>query len=224
MKVVDFHKDIFLSLSDISDGNMKNPKLENWTNKEILLNREKFLEKSKIDPNNTALIAVNYSKENFKKYYYINSSGKFTINHEVKDIPSSDGLATMSPMLGIFLPLADCLGAVMYDETLKILMMVHAGRHNLEQDGLFDAVEFLKKYGAEPKNIKAWLSPSAGEDNYPLKKMGNKSLVQVAKEQLNKAGVNNISSTDYDTTTDDNYYSHSQGDVDKRFAILAYKK
>ncbi|MDL2328044.1 laccase domain-containing protein, partial [Ruminococcaceae bacterium OttesenSCG-928-A11] len=190
--------------------------------KEILQNREKFLKQASIDLNNTALIAVDYSTDNFSKYFYMNSSGKFTINNDVNNIPSSDGLTTMSPHLGIFLPLADCLGVVLYDDIQKILMVVHAGRHNLKENGLIKAVEFMKKYGAKCTQIKAWLSPSAGEDNYPLYDFDNKSLEKVAREQLNSVGVNNIISADIDTTKDNNYYSHSQGDSDKRHAILAY--
>lgn len=86
------------------------------------------------------------------------------------------------------------------------------------------SIDFLKKYGTDPKNLKAWFSPSAGPRKYPLCDFNNKSLREVAKEQLNNCGVNNIMHNDTDTTTSQEYYSHSQGDHDKRHAILVYIK
>lgn len=224
MRVIDFHPEVFVAVSERSDGNMKNPRRIDWIDEKVVINRESFLQRSKISTKETALIAVDYSRDNFTKYYYINASGKFTVDHERSTIPSSDGLATMTSRLGIILPLADCLGVVLFDLEKKLLMTVHAGRHNLEQNGLAEAIKFMTKYGSDPNRIQVWLSPSAGAKNYPLHKFNSKSLKQVAREQLKDAGVKDVTSDEVDTTVDENYFSHSQGDREKRHAILAYIK
>jgi hypothetical protein len=52
--------------------------------------------------------------------------------------------------------------------------------------------------------------------------MGGMSLQEAAVEQLMRAGVvkENIQGTNIDTTVDDGYFSHSQGDKQERFAIV----
>ena len=146
------------------------------------------------------------------------------LNLPIKNISASDGLATRTPGVGVFLPLADCPGVVIYDPHQRILMVVHAGRHNLEQDGLVKAVEFLTGLGSQPRDLTAWISPTAGAENYPVEAFGGQGLLQIATNQLAKAGVSKIAYDETDTTTSEKYYSHSQGDHDKRFAIVAYIK
>jgi len=71
--------------------------------------------------------------------------------------------------------------------------------------------------------LRIWLSPAAGAKNYPLYKFANQSLREVNISQFVAASVRaeNIGGDDIDTTTDENYFSHSQGDRDQRFAIVA---
>jgi copper oxidase (laccase) domain-containing protein len=74
--------------------------------------------------------------------------------------------------------------------------------------------------------LKVWLSPSAGAENYPVYSFKGKSLTEIAVKQLQGSGVlvDNIVIEPVDTTTDKNYFSHSQGDKTQRFAILTYIK
>jgi len=222
MRTVKFNEGVVITISDVNDGNMKDPSLPNWADGKIERNREEFLQKSGIPIENVVLIKADYSDDNFCRYNYIINTDKRRLGSPVADIRPSDGLVTKTPNIGIFLPLADCLGVVFYDEKHRILMVVHSGRHNLEQEGLKKAVEFLGNYGSKAADLKVWLSPSAGVRNYPLHACEGKSLEQVAWEQLTSTGVTDIMVDDIDVTTDENYYSHSQGDHDKRFAILAY--
>jgi len=224
MKLVNFDSDICITLSDRTDGNMKNPGLDNWVDDEIIDNRRKFFATSGLMVERVALIRTSYPSDDYTQYKIINEPGDYQISLPNDRIERSDGMATTAHGIGLFLPIADCLAVVIWDSVKKCLMVVHAGRHNLEQNGLIKAVEFLKLHGSQPWDMKAWFSPSAGAKNYPVHAFGGKSLVTVAKEQLEKAGVTQIKIDETDTTTSDQYYSHCQGDRDKRFAILAYIK
>jgi copper oxidase (laccase) domain-containing protein len=148
------------------------------------------------------------------------------------DIEVYDALMTTQPGIALFLPLADCVGAILYDPTKKVLMVSHLGRHNIEQQGALKSVEYMKdNAGVEPNNLKVWLSPSAGKENYPLFAFDNKSQQDVVLEQLKEAGVSaaNIETANVDTTTSEDYFSHSQYLKDNskpngRFAIVAMLK
>jgi copper oxidase (laccase) domain-containing protein len=127
------------------------------------------------------------------------------------------------------LPLADCIGAVLYDPDTSVLMVSHLGRHNVEQGGGSKSVQYLvKNHDVNPKNLKVWLSPAAGKTNYPLHAFDNRGLHEIATEQLITAGIvpENIDTSRIDTTTDTTYFSHSEflkghRDTDGRFAVVA---
>lgn len=146
-----------------------------------------------------------------------------------KKIAVSDALMTTQPGIALFLPLADCVGAVLYDPTQKVLMLSHLGRHNIEQNGAYESVKYMQQNAStEPSKVQVWLSPSAGGENYPLHAFDNKSQQEVVIEQLLKAGIisSNIEASTVDTTTDSNYFSHSEFLKDDsqpqgRFAVVA---
>jgi len=142
---------------------------------------------------------------------------------------AADALVVNKINHALFLPLADCIGAVLYVQSKNILMLSHLGRHSLEQFGGSESVNFLiKNFNVEPGDITIWLSPSAGKENYPLTALNDRSLQEVAIEQFISAGVpiDNITKSNIDTTTNNKYYSHSQylkgkRGSDGRFAIIA---
>ena len=207
-------------LSDKSDGNMRSIGDDEA---EVLQNQTKMAEFAKLGIDGVARILSDYDRDDFVRYFNLNSAGGFAIRQGEGGVVN-DGLLTSSSEMGVFLPIADCLAVVLFDSQNNALMMVHSGRHNLEQDGLSDAVKFMvDQIETDPANIKAWLSPSAGQENYPLHQLDNKSLQQVATEQLIASGVldENIIKSEIDTTTDQNYFSHSMGDTISRFAVLA---
>lgn len=140
-----------------------------------------------------------------------------------------DGLVTRQRGRQLVLPLADCVGAVLYDQRQKICMVSHLGRHSTEQRGAYHSVQYLQhQYGSETSDVLVWLSPGAGNGNYPLYAFDNRSLHDVITEQLIESGVprKNIEISSVDTTTDRHYYSQSEftkGNRDKngRFVIYA---
>jgi len=213
-------------ISKVSDGTMKPFDINNQIS--VLETRTKFLQKNGIDPYKTTLVGVKYDTKNYKKYKIIG------------DMERGDGIITKTAIMAdalvvskinhaLFLPLADCIGSVLFIKSRNILMLSHLGRHSLEQFGATESVQYLiKNFNIKPTDISIWLSPSAGKESYPFISFNDHGLQEVAIEQFINAGIpiSNINKSNIDTTTDDNYFSHSQflkgqQDSDGRFAIAA---
>ena len=162
-------------------------------------------------------------RKNFTDFYEIenkNLSEYAIICHE-EQIPISDGLITKCSNVGILLPLADCLGAVVFDEDHRVVGLLHSGRQNIEQYGPKKFIRhFVENFGSNPEKLKVYFSPHAL--NYQIFKFGNQLLSEIAKEQLAEAGVlmKNIIDYKIDTVDNVNLPSHSSGDTTRRFAIV----
>jgi hypothetical protein len=212
---------VWVVLTDRADDNMRDM---GELSDAVAANQERALARAGATPQSAVRVLVKYDRDDFTRYFLTDDTGKLAMTWG-EDGTTNDGiLTTRQNGLAIFLPLADCLGAVLYDSTVGALMMVHAGRHNIEQDGLSRTVEFMtRQVGSQPENITAWFSPSAGAKNYPLYNFDGQSLQDVAIKQLTAAGVSakNITKSNIDTTTNSNYFSYSQGDKSQRFAIVA---
>lgn len=221
--------DVVVGLSSIDDGNMKKENMPVEVAKDVDSNRQKFLSRLGISTDQTVLVRINYDRDDYTRYAVVSSADKGNGILPDRNIDINDALMTTEPNVALFLPLADCVGAVLYEPNKKVLMVSHLGRHNLEQDGAYKSVQYMsEKAAVKPADIKVWLSPSAGKENYPLHAMDNQSQQQVVLEQLKKAGVadQNIDTSNIDTTTNDNYFSHSQYLKDNakpngRYAIVA---
>lgn len=205
MKILDvFGGKVRIAVSDKTDGNMR--VFDEAERDEVLQNQEKFGAALGVDKLMT--VRCSYDREDFARY----------VTDE--NAPESDGIVVARDDVGLILPLADCLGVVLYDARSGRMMLAHAGRHNLEQDGLVKAVQYL---GGNPTDVRVFFSPVAGKENYKIEKLNEMGIAESALEQLVRAGVlaENIEEIGIDTTTDELYYSHSQGDKTKRFAIGA---
>jgi hypothetical protein len=190
--------------------------------------RRRFLINNKLKPCDTTLIKIDYSGDNYKRYLSIDASLKGDgIDRESTFI--CDAVVIKRVNHAVLLPLADCIGAVLYDPTKNIMMVSHLGRHSLEQFGGTESVKYLiSNYNIDPANLDVWLSPSAGKDSYPLFAFDGRSLYEVATEQIVDAGVpiDKIDISPIDSTQDSDYFSHSQflagkQDTDGRFCIVA---
>lgn len=212
-------------ISTVSDGSMKSPD-KNY--KTVLAARQAFLKQHDIAANDTTLVQVTYETDDFCRYVTLTNDDR---GDGITRPPTyaADALVVTQPGHALFLPLADCIGAVIYDETQHILMLSHLGRHNLDQQGGTKCIDYLvEKHGSDPKNLTVWLSPAAGKRSYPLYAFDNRSLHEVAAEQLVVAGITkqNITVSLVDSAADNHYFSHSQfikgnRDSDGRHAVVA---
>lgn len=216
---------LVIATSTVSDGSMKSVD-QNYAS--VFPMRTAFLQKHAIRSEDTTLVQVTYGGDDYCRFSTLTSSNKgdgITRNATIK----ADALVVTEPDHALFLPLADCIGAVIHDSTNNLLMLSHLGRHNLEQYGGTKCIKYLvAKHDVNPKNLSVWLSPAAGKENYPLFAFDNRSLHDVAVEQLIAAGVNpaNITASPVDSSTAPDYFSHSQflkgtRETDGRFAVVA---
>jgi copper oxidase (laccase) domain-containing protein len=215
-----------ICVSTVEDGNMKS--IHDGDINGANESRKKFLIKNSINPQNTTLVQLKYEGDDYRRYFAVNDSYKGDgIVRESTIV--SDALVASVNNHALFLPLADCIGVVLYDPTKNVLMLSHSGRHNLEQLGGVASVNYLvDNFNIDPASLKVWLSPAAGKNAYPLFAFDNRSMHDVAVEQFNNAGVlsKNVEVSPVDSAMDANYYSHSQflkgnRSSDGRFAVVA---
>ncbi len=191
-------------------------------------NRRQFLESEGASLEHSILVQLDYNSDDFCRYDVIDETA--VGEGMTRDGRIADGLATQAKNLALFLPLADCIGVVLYDPEHEALMLTHLGRHNLEQRGGEKSVKFMMaQFATNPSKLEVHFSPSAGKANYPVFRFGGQSLAEVALAQLGAAGVNrsNITLSPIDTTIDERYFSHSEflkGDrpSDGRFAVVTW--
>ncbi len=218
---------LVIGLSSVDDGNMR---FARGDDNETRQNRVAFLEQLDIDPTQSTLVQVSYEDTtDFTRYHIVDDSNQGEgMLAPISDL-HADALVVTRPDHAIFLPLADCLGVVIYDPANQVMMVSHLGRHSIEVNGASGSIQFLvDEFGSIAGDLQIWLSPSVGGDHYPMHAFNNRSLVDVALEQFVSAGVDPgyIETSDIDTAEDDNYFSHSEyvaGNqmTDGRFAIVA---
>lgn len=190
--------------------------------------RTAFLHRQNIDPALTTLVRLTYDTDNYRRYVSLDDSQRGDGIIRPSRI-TSDALIVTAANHALFLPLADCIGAVIHDASRGILMLSHLGRHNLEQHGGEASIRHLvETYGCDPTHLAVWLSPAAGGTEYPLYAFDHRGLHEVAIEQLQRAGIrlSNITASPVNSASDTQYYSHSQflsGNrlTDGRFAVVA---
>lgn len=190
--------------------------------------RRAFLARHGIPIQQTSLVRLVYEGADYCRYKTLTdrNTGDGMIRQSSY---VADAIVVTQPNHALFLPLADCIGAVIHDPTKGILMLTHLGRHNLEQFGGSRSIEYLaSEHNCNPADLTVWLSPAAGKDYYPLFSFDNHSLHDVATEQLIEAGVQpqHITVSSIDSAADPLYYSHSQflkgnRPNDGRFAVVA---
>ena len=215
-----FPANVQVAISSVEDGSMKDG-IDLMTPKAVR-NREAFLTSFSMSPQKAAVFFASFETDDYCVYEDAVSGL----------IPGVDGVATNRANVPILLPLADCVGAVVYDPAQHALMVSHLGRHSTEQDGgAKTIVHMTERYGSQPDNLLVWLGPSPNGTDYPLWAFNNRSFIDVLTEQLCAAGVKrrNVEISHVDTTVSPHYFSHSQHlkglqEVDGRYAIVAMLK
>lgn len=218
---------VVVGVSTVDDGTMR---FASSDEHETRQNRVSFLEQLDIDPTQATLLQVSYEDTtDFTRYHIVEDEHQGEGMLAPVSGLHADALVVTRPDQALFLPLADCIGAVIHDSVAGIMMVSHLGRHSIEQDGAYKCIQYLKdEFGSKAADLKVWLSPAVGADSYPLHGFNNRSLHDVACEQFERAevGLQQIEVSDVDTAEDDNYFSHSEylaGNqmTDGRFAIVA---
>ena len=220
-KLVLFDGLVEMGVSDIHDGSMRF--LGEGDEAEVIKRQEGLGELIGLEGDKVARLRTVYDGRD--EYTFYDEIGEnisdFAIENSEKLIPVTDGLVTKRNDVGMLLPLADCVGAVVFDEKKRILGLLHAGRHNVEQYGPEKFIKYLRdNYDCNPSDLKVYFSPCA--QNYQIYALNNQKMADVVFEQLTGVGVlpENIENSGMDTVTNDDYPSCSNGDYKTRFAVV----
>ena len=226
-----FSGKIAAAVSSVDDGNMKKKGMPEDLQRNVNKNRRMFLEKNGIAFEQAVLVNLTYDKDDFTVYGTVASkdTGK---GITIDGAQVADALATKDKNVALFLPIADCVGAIIYDPRKEVIMVSHLGRHSTEQHGGTKSIQYMiEQFGCDPADILVWFSPSPSADSYPLFKFENRSLHDVNKEHMMAAGVKpeNIEICDVDTSANASYFSYSEfikgnREADGRFAVVAMLK
>lgn len=202
------NQNVIIAVSTVKDGAMS----ASVDGKQRRTNRRDFLQNHGISMDQTILVYLTYDGEDYTRYHTVSAE----LGGDGMTCPSSlqaDALFTTDSGVALFLPVADCVAAVLYDPLRRVLGVSHLGRHNLLQDGGRRSIEYMaEQFHTDPGSVMVWLSPAAGKTNYPLYDFENRSLHEIAATQLISAGVRRTNiETDYrDTTSDPRLFSHSE--------------
>ena len=216
-----FNNQIEVAISDIADGSMRY--FGNGEEDTIIKNQQKLAKSISLNSDQIARIRTVYEgRNNYTDYYEVTNENlaDYSIKNPESKIAISDGLVTKDRKIGILLPLADCLGAVVYAEGQGVIGLLHAGRHNIEQNGPELFIKFLvENYSINPNELKLYFSPYA--ISYRITILGNKTMRDATMEQFIKSGIlkDNIIDPGIDTIFSNNYPSSSMGDRINRFAV-----
>jgi copper oxidase (laccase) domain-containing protein len=202
--------DLHVHTSTVADGSLYNrhdPK-----DAEVISNRKKFLAGQSISIDKSVRLNLNFDGDDFCRYTAVDSTHKGK-GMQGGDIFYADALITTQQDVALFLPVADCIGAVIYDPVKGVLALAHLGRHSLEQHGGQKIIEhIMHSYGSNAADLELWLTPAAGKEVYPIWKLDHKGMKEAAFEQFAAAGISSsqIHDNQAETTADPDYFSYSE--------------
>jgi len=200
---------LVVEVSQVSDGSMYDR--YDSSSQDVIDNRAHFLQRVGISLDQSTRMGVGYGRDSYCDYVIVQGSlqGK---GMRSSDAVIADALVTTDSGHALFLPVADCVGAVIYDAIHHVLALAHLGRHSLEQHGGQKIIEYLiANYASNPHDLQVWLTPAAGKENYPIWKLNNQGLKEATFQQLAAAGVtaDQVIDNAADTTRDARYFSYS---------------
>jgi copper oxidase (laccase) domain-containing protein len=200
--------DLTIAISNVADGSMTTTEVDEEI---IRKNRTDFLRSNSISIDDTVLVRLDYNSNDFTRYDIVDTTNRGE-GMTRSSMSISDARFTRDRQVALFLPLADCIGAVLYDAKQQVIGLSHLGRHNLVQNGGKKSIEYMvSTFGSLPRDIMVYVSPAADKEHYPLFDFDNRSMHSIATEQLLAAGIvlEHIVTDKRDTTTDDDLFSHS---------------
>ena len=217
---------LIVAISKVENGNMYIP--GDTANETVIQNRKVWLQDLGIDLDAATRLSLTYDQADFCRYYIATDHDKGQ-GMRGDGTTLSDAVVITEPGQAAFLPVADCVATVFFDEVHSVFMLSHLGRHSLEQQGGVRSVAYLvEHFGVNPATLQVWLAPDPSKEAYPIFALQNKGMKEALYEQLAQAGIaaEHITDNSADTVTDPDYYSHTafiKGGKpdDGRFAMVA---
>lgn len=204
----------------------------------IIERRQAFCESVNILYGQTVYQRIMYDeKQSYGKIVEV--SERLTTAH-VQEVVA-DAIYTEHTNVALMLPVADCIPTVVYDERRHALALVHLGRHSSYAKLAQKIVQYFIEKGSDPVDILVWLGPHAQKGSYVLdwfdkqqdpdwrglySEHNGKTYLDLAghaQRLFEREGVatGQITVSPVDTVCDSNYFSHTNGDINGRIAVLA---
>jgi copper oxidase (laccase) domain-containing protein len=226
-------EELIVAVSSREDGTMLDRSLGDRHSPSIVANRQAFCAEAGINYDDCAYQIISYTPEaTYDQIVEIrkpNAEGVF-----------ADVLYTEQPGVGLFLPIADCVGTVIYDPKRKALALAHLGRHASLADTITKTIDHFTQKGSKAEDLLIWMAPSVGRQHYRMEYFDKANdplwkdyclprdggfyldLQGYNKSRAIATGVNpaKIVISSVDTAVDTHYFSHSQGDHGGRFAVV----
>ncbi|HTK39523.1 MAG TPA: laccase domain-containing protein [Patescibacteria group bacterium] len=227
-----FADSIRVGVSSRQDGTMLDKTREERHHESIVANRRAFCDE----------LGIAYERCVYQIIRY--DTGLTYDSIAEVDRPDTDGvwadvLYTEQSGLGLFLPVADCLAVVVHDPARDAIALAHIGRHASIAKTITKAIEFFVSRGSNASDLVVWSAPSVGKQSYRMDYFDHTNdpdwqpFVDTRSDglYLDLSGYNrqlaiasgvdpaHIFLSNTDTATDENYFSHSQGDTNGRFAV-----
>ena len=229
-----FPLNVLVAVSSRQDGSVLDRTVNDRHASDIVTNRKNFCKEAGIAYENCVYQIISYEP-----------TATFDAIKEV-DTPNTDGvtadvLYTETSGVGLFLPIADCVPAVIYDAKRCSLAVAHLGRHASIAQTMTKTINYFTQKGSDAADLVIWMGPSVSKEDYVLEYFHHTSddgwsdyaydsregihldLAGFNKNLAMLAGVeeSNIFTSRVNTARSDNYFSHSQGDANGRFAVVA---
>ena len=81
---------------------------------------------------------------------------------------ATDGLMTTVPGLTLAIQVADCAAVLLWDSHNHVVGAYHAGWRGAVADIVPKGIEMMKRHGAYPHHLKAFISPCLSQDNFEV--------------------------------------------------------
>ena len=233
-----FPSDLLVAVSSKDDGTMLN-RIRGRHVSEVLENRRRFCDHIGVKYDDVVYHVISYDQaQTFDTIAEVTETDTVKCNSEGI---FADALYTEVAGVGLFLPVADCIATVIYDPKRRALMLAHLGRHSTVAQLMTRAIQYFVEHGSQAKDLQIWMSPSITQKNYRMDYFDHTNDtnwhnfcrqtadgIYLDMQGFNRslavrAGVpgDNIFISPIDTADDPNYFSHSAGDTEGRFAVLA---
>lgn len=229
---------VSIATSNVSDGNMS----FKWGEEaEVLENRERFLGKYGLHPEDCIVMEV----EHGENVVCLDSSHR---PKHWKDSLKAEAFMTQEKNLVLFLMTADCLPIALYDPTNEVVALAHLGWIPTDKRLLPKVItKMCAHFKSKPGDLLAYIGPGVHKESYlfqpPLKKSTPEwqpflstlpsgeisvDLVGYNISQLKESGLQktNIHAEPTDTAISSQYFSHYRavrtGEKEGRFATIAW--
>ena len=213
-------KDFILAASKVSDGNMS----FNWgPADEVVNNRQKFLAKHGLKPEDCVVMAVDHTDA----VVVVDANNKPKTE---SDTVKAEALITKEKGLALFLLTGDCLPIALHDPVKEVIALAHLGWKPTNLRLIVKVIKQLQQqFGSKPENILAFVGPGVKKESYVFKDPIQKTLpgwapfltdllsgetqidsVGYNKAQMLEAGLleQNITIDPTDTITSPDHFSH----------------